>query len=267
MDLLDAHAGVLPMELALLKDCQRAMVRMLTLPATHPLHRKIATAKRSPPSSHMGPMDNLVKMFGLGKTKMETISPVTDDPYLSPRFSARVSGSREGSIESEKKDDADFKIYTDGSNHDGGVGAAAVMVKKDNPRPVKSLKARLGSVTEHNSHEAEIVGGILAMALITATPETSHKRVSIYLDSQAFVATSTHPKATSGQYLLQDFSAEANSSRAKIKVRWISGHSGVRGNEHADKLAKEAAEPTFRPFSGGLSQSTPRQTSRSTLSF
>jgi hypothetical protein len=55
-DLLDAHAGVLPMELALLKTCQRATVRLLTLPSTHPLHRKIAAAKRAPPLNHQGPI-------------------------------------------------------------------------------------------------------------------------------------------------------------------------------------------------------------------
>jgi hypothetical protein len=48
-DLLDAHAGVLPMELALLKVCHRAAVRMLTLPKTHPLHKKVKDARLTPP--------------------------------------------------------------------------------------------------------------------------------------------------------------------------------------------------------------------------
>ena len=36
-DYVDAHSGVLPMELALLKATHRAAVRLLTLPPTHPL--------------------------------------------------------------------------------------------------------------------------------------------------------------------------------------------------------------------------------------
>jgi hypothetical protein len=46
-DLLDAHTGILPMELALLKNCHRAAVRILMLPETHLLHRKVREAKRS----------------------------------------------------------------------------------------------------------------------------------------------------------------------------------------------------------------------------
>ena len=44
-DLLDTHAGPLPMELVLIKACHRAMTHMLTLPNSHPLHNTIMKAK------------------------------------------------------------------------------------------------------------------------------------------------------------------------------------------------------------------------------
>src|SRR6266540_1239061 len=44
-DLLDAHAGLLPMEPALSKVCHRAAVRIVTLPNTHLLHRIDSTAR------------------------------------------------------------------------------------------------------------------------------------------------------------------------------------------------------------------------------
>jgi ribonuclease HI len=167
---------------------------------------------------------------------------VTDDPSQPPRFRTHIPESRDQSIEAEKKDNADFKIFTDGSNHDGGVGAAAVLYKRDYPRPVKHLKAHLGDPDEHGSYEAEAVGGILAMQLIETSPDTYRKKVSIYIDNQAIVKASVRPKASSGQHLLYELSTRANNSQAAIDIRWISSHSGVPGNKKADKLAKEAAE-------------------------
>jgi ribonuclease HI/exonuclease III len=241
-DLLDAHAGALPMELALLKICHKAAVRLLTLPTTHPLHSLVQSAVRSLPAKHPSAIDNLLRIFQLARTKVEPISPINEGLHVAPRFLTEISASREQSIENEKQDGADFKVFTDGSDHDGGVGAAAVMYKKGWPRPIAHLKTYLGPTTEHNSYEAEVVGGILATWLIKITPDTRQKSVSIYSDNQPFVKISRHPKATPGQYLLREFASAANKSQATIRLKWISGHSDVRGNEKADKLAKEAAE-------------------------
>ena len=72
-DLIDAHAGLLPMELALRKACHRAMLRYLTLPDAHPLHQVIKRAKRNPPEKHQGPLDHLIRIFKLRHTKFESI--------------------------------------------------------------------------------------------------------------------------------------------------------------------------------------------------
>jgi ribonuclease HI len=241
-DLLDAQAGILPMELALLKACHRAAVRLLTLPDTHPLHSKFRKAKTSPPQSHPGSVDSLVKLFRMHPTNMEVISPTTTDPSHTPRFKTHISRSRDQSIEDERKDEADYKVFADGSNYNGGVGAATVLYQKDHPRSVKHLKAQLGESKDHGSYEAEAAGGILAMELINNTPDTNGKSASIYIDNQAIVKASSNPRAKSGQQLLREFSSRAARSRAVIGVKWISSHSGVPGSEKADKLAKEAAE-------------------------
>jgi len=241
MDLLDAHSGLLPLGLALKKMCHRAAVRLLTLPETHPLHRKVNEARMSPPESHLGPIDTLFKTFRLGKIKIKTISPVTNNPHSTPGFKTRIAMSRESSIEEERRDEPEFKIFTDGSDYDGGVGASAVMYKRGRLAPISQLKAYLGPSSKHNNYEAEIVGGILATWLVTKTPEAHQKNLCVYTDNQAIIRTAMRPKATPGQYLMQNLNNEANNSQAKIVLKWISGHSNVRGNEKADKLAKEAA--------------------------
>jgi len=157
-DLLDAHAGILLMELALLKACHRVMIRLLTLSETHPLNKKIRKVKRSLPRSHLSLIDNLIKLFQLSDANMELISPDTDDPSQPPQFKTHISKSRDKSIEEESKDKADFKIFADGSNHNGGVGVAAVMYEKGCPHLLKHLKARIEDSTEHGSYKVGVVG-------------------------------------------------------------------------------------------------------------
>src|ERR1700678_1772183 len=44
-DFVDAHSGVLPMELALIKACHTALVRSLTLLSTNPMHQVVQEVK------------------------------------------------------------------------------------------------------------------------------------------------------------------------------------------------------------------------------
>ena len=48
-DFADAHAGILPIDLALCKATHRAAIRLLTLPPSHPLHNIITSIKENPP--------------------------------------------------------------------------------------------------------------------------------------------------------------------------------------------------------------------------
>jgi len=158
-DLLDAHVGVLlPMELMLWKSCHRALVRLLTLPKSHPLHKTIQKAKSSLPSKYLSPIDQLLKVFKLHRKTIETITLLTEICYN--RFVTEISTSRKESIANKVKDTADFKVFS------------------DSPR-----------------------------------------------------AISNTGNATDGKHLLFN-----------LRIKWISGHSKIVGNEKADKLAKEAAE-------------------------
>lgn len=190
-DLIDAHAGVLPMELALLKVW---------------------------------------------------ILPVIGGQRLPPRLITVVAATREASIDNEKRDVTDYKVFMDGSDHDGGVGAAAVLFARGWPCPLSRLKAYLGTSKEYGNYEAELVGGLLAMQLVKGLPDMGGKVIFIYTDNQAFIHATARPKAAPGQYLIQEFLKAVANSPASIRLVWISGHSDVRGNKQADKLAKEAAE-------------------------
>jgi ribonuclease HI len=163
-------------------------------------------------------------------------------PPTFSRFDTIVSGSRKDSIELEKKDEADFKVFSDGSGYNDGIGAAAVLYRKGRYTPMDNLKFYIGSMSKHNTYEAETIGAILATWLLKTRPETIGKRVSLYIDNQSVISSISNPKATSGQHLVRHLIALANGLACNLGIRWISSHSKVRGNEKVDELAKDAAD-------------------------
>jgi ribonuclease HI len=241
-DLIDAHSGLLPMELALLKACHRSLVRTLTLPDSHPLHQIIQQARRYPPDKHPSSLDQLIKIFDMRRTKVEVIDYVARHMAGTNRFVTSIATSREDSIASELNDLADYKIFSDGSGQEDDIGAAAILYKKGSARTVASLKAFLGPKSKHNTYEAEVIGAILATWIVRQTPETIGKTVSLYIDNQAVIKALNGSRTTAGQHLINHLRLTANDLPCNLTVRWISSHSEVKGNEAADKLAKAAAQ-------------------------
>ena len=87
-----------------------------------------------------------------------------------------IDKSRKDSIKSEANNNAESKIFSDGSGEDNGIGSAAILYRKGRLGQVKLLKAYLGDAGEHNTFEAEIVGAIIALWIIHITPETIGKK-------------------------------------------------------------------------------------------
>ena len=243
-DLLDAHAGLLPMDLALRKACHRALLRTLSLPESHPLHRIIKNVRRHPPDKHRGPLDELIRLFRVQNTKFETIESARQNiaGALVPKPKTYIAPTRDVSIAFERNDDADFKAFSDGSGQEEGIGASAILYKKGFVRPIKEIQAYIGPKSKHNTYEAEAIGAILAIWIIRNTVETIGKTVSLYIDNQAIVLAMAGNGHTSGQHLIRSIKAAANGLPCNITFRWISSHSEVKGNEAADKLAKTASQ-------------------------
>ena len=126
-DFLDVHANILPMELALLKSCHSTTICHISLPDTNPVHQIIKNYKTNPPNIHLSPLYKLIKLFQLSNIQIETIKPATKTHTETTRFNTTIDDSRGKSIQTEAKDKADYKIFSDGSCQNNGVGAAAVL--------------------------------------------------------------------------------------------------------------------------------------------
>ena len=157
-DFIDAHANILPIELALLKACQSTTTHHLTLPDTNLIHHIIKDFVLHPSTTHLSPLFKLITFFQVTNHNIETIVPTT--PLLPPNTMMHtiINNSRESSIQSEVLDDANFKLYADGSCYNNGIGAAVVLYKKNTIHPLKTLQLFLGSPEEHNTFKAEAAG-------------------------------------------------------------------------------------------------------------
>jgi hypothetical protein len=246
---LDAHAGILPMHLAINKICLRAALRFATLPRNHPLSPYIRRATKVCPKKLPSPLHHIMDTFNIDPDTTETILPVRKSPKWQPRIKTHIAHSLGRAMADEALNPALIQIYSDGSGIDGMIGAAAVLYRHtdSNQTTKKVLRYCLGSETKHTVYEGEVVGEVLGQHLLHNELRGFGRRVSMYIDNQASILATQSIKPTPGHYLLDILHDKASRTKKKhhnieITARWIPSHKDVEGNEEADRQAKRAAK-------------------------
>jgi len=256
--MLDAHARVLPANLMLERICHTATVRAATLPASHPTQAMVRGYHKTPAKTHLMPLQKLLECFKIKPQCFETIMPDPRPPTYKRVFTTTIAESKEESIKDEEKDEADIKVYTDGSGYEGNVGAAAVLYRKGAEEPEKILRYHLGPLTKHTTFEGEAVGSILAAWMLQGRQEVGKATVTSYTDSQAFIKSTGVRKSGSGQYLVMEYlrlteimtdetDTPTPADTDKFTLKWVAAHKGVAGNERVDEEAKRAAQGDSSP--------------------
>ncbi|KAG7086882.1 hypothetical protein E1B28_002802 [Marasmius oreades] len=202
--------------------------------------------------------------YHLQPTLMERRQAVRFQPHWVPEVKTTVYGKAEFATKAHEEDRARWKVYTDGSGIDGGVGAAAVItydgVIKD------EVRLYVGPEEHHEVYEVEVVG--LALGIILMKKHRVNSRTSIWVDNQAAILAIGNAKAGSSHYLLDIIHSlihmhRNRAPRCEILIRWIPGHTGIQGNEKADKAAKAAAQldvsdPSEYPLPHAMTKILPR---------
>jgi len=245
-DVLDVLADILPFHLLVKQHRKQAALHLATLPETHPLSKPVMSAARRFVKTHTTPLHHLMRELGRDPATLEMIEAVRQTNKWKAAFTMEIEEKREDAevVElQDREDQAGVRVYTDGSGLGGEIGAAAVLYRGDMERG--QLRYRLGTVEEHMVYEGECVGILLGLELIKQ--QQNMRKVTMYVDSQATIQATMSNKPAPGHYLLDEVHKQYGilqkiHGNMEMVIRWSPGHSGIPGNEAADKAAREAAE-------------------------
>ncbi|OJA18739.1 hypothetical protein AZE42_12536 [Rhizopogon vesiculosus] len=243
-DVLEAHANLLPAILLLQSACHRAIIRLTALPNTHPLHAPIRKAAARYVGSHRTSLHRLCHRFAIIPDEIETLIPARRPPSTKSPWRIHIAISKEEAIKEHEQLMDIIQVYSDGSGYKGQIGAAAILFRAG--KAPRTLRYHLGTDKEHTVFEAEEVGLTLAAKLIAMEPNLSFP-LSISVDNQASIQAGENSYTRPGSYLADCFHRMMHQiarrhNNFEATLRWVPGHSGVHGNEEADKQAKLAAE-------------------------
>jgi ribonuclease HI len=240
-DVLEVMANLLPFHLLVDKVRHRAALRLATLPPSHPLHKPVQNAADRLVKRHPTPLHDLMHRYSIRPQHIETIKATRHCTNWKPNVKIKITTNPDDAIKEIDLDNADIKVFTDGSGLDGKIGAAAVLYR--NGRQKSKLRLQLGLQRHHTVYEGEGVGAILGAKLVSR--EWGARTVTFYIDNHAIIKATQLTKPAPSHHLIDTLHKyidvlKNGNHNLQITLKWVPGHKGVEGNELADEQAKKA---------------------------
>ena len=263
---LDIELYLLPIEQQIWKTSSETVSRILStekMPALAGFRLLRTTRSRGRQTPYVSPLAHTYRR--LHQHRGETIEEQeVIPPYLAPPWwqgpNLRIAPSpeiaRTQHKEFLKRPSNSIFVYTDGSGIDNHIGAAAV-----SPLTRCTKMAHMGNSETSTVYAAELQGINLALQIADDDAEKGNKRdrVVIFTDNQAAIRTFQAPTGRSGAYIIAEaiplIDKLQRVRRTPVEIRWVPAHTGIWGNEAADRAAKTAARQYL-----GASPGTPNVT-------
>lgn len=219
------------------------MTRIATLTEPHPLAKLAATIAGRNWKRHKSLLHHLIHDYDIHPRKTEKREATRQHPHWQPAMEIVTHHNAEMATKAHDDDNSQWRVYTDGSGFEGGVGAAAILTTDRGK--MDELRLHLGEENHHEVYEAEVMA--IAMGMVLLKKHRVNERVSFWVDNQAAVMALRGLKTGSSHYLLdlvhQLLQQHTNKyKRCRVTVNWIPGHADIDGNEQADRAAKAAAQ-------------------------
>jgi len=183
-------------------------------------------------------------MLQVHPDEVEKIQPVQKHLHWKSVIKTVIPEDKEKAEMRELNNEVDIRVYSDGSGHEGGVGAAVVLYRGF--RLMKMLQHYLGSLDEHTVYEGECMGMLLGLGLIQREMGWVTE-ATMGVDNQVAITSMRSEKPAPGSYIIDRIHAsyqrvKEQHRHLEFTVGWVPGHRGILCNERADEEAKKAAE-------------------------
>jgi ribonuclease HI len=242
LPIAEAEAQVEPIELRHREQRRGFWIKSHTLPIKHPFWklRRLATEQCRRLRS---PLHHIAEDFReTDLSQLERIRPFCMPPWMTGA-NVTVQGKDEAKAVAEAVEHGTLKIFTDASTRNGlsGIGAAFASGKT-------LFKKLVGRAT--NNHRAELIAIAKAVASVQYLNKLRSRvhTVHIYTDCQSVLDVLTRPRQQDNQALVDEIvemTRKMESQGCNLEFRWVPAHSGVRGNEAANRLARETTSERF----------------------
>ena len=173
--------------------------------------------------------------------KIEKLRPFSVSPEWEPPTTIIAESKKNATqLAKESIDAGHTMVYTDGSGINKKIGTAAV-----HPATIEVRRMYMGSSEWYTVYSAELYGIVIALEMVHTMGGLvkKDKKVIINTDNQASIQAIEDPRKHSGQAFVIAIIQWISTLRGEgytVELHWIPAHTGIDGNEMADREAKKA---------------------------